>query len=659
MNIFKGFGLTSRIIALCLLVALIPLSIGIFISYQNSSTELQKLQLKKLKLRSNLAEQDVIRFLKSEVAVIETIALGDTLQAALQDGKDYEVVTGDLNEIMAQIDRERGGYSEIFVMDKTGKIVAGTDKTQLGLDKRDNPFFTEPIKAADHYVKDLYVSPTTGRTEFVIASVVKARLKDNIIGVIAARLYPKVLTDTLVESAKMVGETADVFVVNSENLMMTPSRFEGSTQVLKTRASQTAKECVGGKEITARVMDFRNKEVYGSFSTAAINKELGKNWCVVAKMDAGEVDAPVLALMQILLMVTALSVVGIIIVAFYVGSSISRPIKNVAEQMNASATQLSASAQQTAASSSQNSSIAQQVAATSTQQSRQAEEVSNTVSQMAAAIQQMSSSAQDASASASGTSKVAQQAGVKGEQSQKSLQEIKKLVADTAAMIKTMSTRSESIGEIVATITGIAEQTNLLALNAAIEAARAGDAGRGFAVVADEVRKLAEESAKAAEKIKTQISEMIAQIDDTVTSVQNGVKTTEDGSKTITDTLSDLQSISLSIQQVSAKMQEISAGAQQQSSSVQQLSKATEQFAASAEQNASGSQQLSSSTQQQSSATRQVASTAQQLTALARQLQKLAGTKEAKAPEEPKATDKPEPEKTPPADTKADAKDKS
>lgn len=59
------------------------------------------------------------------------------------------------------------------------------------------------------------------------------------------------------------------------------------------------------------------------------------------------------------------------------------------------------------------------------------------------------------------------------------------------------------INDLTEAIISITGQTNLLALNASIEAARAGDAGKGFSVVADEVGKLAEQSGKTANDIKS------------------------------------------------------------------------------------------------------------------------------------------------------------
>ena len=72
--------------------------------------------------------------------------------------------------------------------------------------------------------------------------------------------------------------------------------------------------------------------------------------------------------------------------------------------------------------------------------------------------------------------------------------------------VSEVETESADIKKIVEAIDGIAFQTNILSLNASVEAARAGETGKGFAVVAEEVRALAmrcaEESGKTAELVE-------------------------------------------------------------------------------------------------------------------------------------------------------------
>ena len=64
------------------------------------------------------------------------------------------------------------------------------------------------------------------------------------------------------------------------------------------------------------------------------------------------------------------------------------------------------------------------------------------------------------------------------------------------------------IHELVQTISEISSQTNLLALNASIEAARAGEAGKGFAVVASEIGSLASQTQVSADDIKKMVYEV-------------------------------------------------------------------------------------------------------------------------------------------------------
>ncbi|OAN52456.1 hypothetical protein A6A05_10770 [Magnetospirillum moscoviense] len=201
---------------------------------------------------------------------------------------------------------------------------------------------------------------------------------------------------------------------------------------------------------------------------------------------------------------------------------------------------------------------ASQMAATATETSHQATTVAASAQQASANVQTVASATEELAASINEIS----------HQVERSLQVAAKADEEarhTTAMVENLSTAVGKIGQIVQLINAIAGQTNMLALNATIEAARAGDAGKGFAVVAGEVKGLASQTAKATEEITAHIH-----------AVQQGTQEAVKAIDSISKVIREVNEISTTV-----------------ASAVQEQTAATDEIARNVEQAASGTQEVS------------------------------------------------------------------
>jgi len=574
MKIFEKIGLTARFISWFLFIALVPMAVIGYLSYNNAHEALNEAHFEQMDAASEIAEKALQVNFDADFKTIEGLSISRAFQVREFTPEAIWEMNSQLKDLLKKVDN----FYEVFLLSPDGRVVASSDEKSIGENKSQDEYFLGAKAAKGNYLKDIYLSSSTGEIGYATSTPVFILhdQSNDIAGYLVARIKIDDLDQLLSHVSESLGETGEIYLVNEEEIIFTATRHEGESVILKQKNdSEPIRKCLAGEESVVENINYKGIEVLGAYRGSELDKAVDKKWCIVAEVESSEVDAPVVILRNTIVLIALIALVLIFGVAFIasrsIGEFVRRPIRRAVEQLTAAASQLSASSQQTSAASQQNASVAQQVATGATQQSSQAEEISKAVSQMSSAVQQMSASSQEVSAISNTASQLAQRTGES----------------------------SEKVIDIVKTITGIASQTNMLALNAAIEAARAGEAGRGFAVVADEVRKLAESSGGSAVEIQDIVKDISDSMSETVGSIQN----------------------------VTKKIQEVSAGIQQQASSIQQIAKNLDSIASVSEQNASGAQQLSASIQQQSAANQQVAAASQQLQSLSLELQKLAGTK--------------------------------
>lgn len=623
-------GLTIQFLGWFVSIAIVPLAIISIIGYQNAQNSMKHTTYSNLLNSTELIEQVIVGYFDTEIHTVKAASADKTLRTGLLNPNKTNIDL--MNSYVDELALTDDENTEIFIIDAEGKVIASSDRTHIGADKSNDQYFLGPQRG--EYIKEPYLSDTTGKIQFVASYPIYSTNSNDIIGIICTRVNIDRLNDILHNAGKRLGESADVFILDENSKILTSPIQNPEMQFQEMKNKDSMRKYRTDGEFVGVIDDENGEKQLVSYGGDDIENELNKDWVVVAEIGNYEVLKSTMQLRNRVLLTGSILVIIVILLAFYasnvIGEYVRRPIRKAVEQIKASTSQFIASTQQISSVSQQNANIAQQVASGATQQSRQAEEISKTVSQMATTFQEMSVGAQEATTLSDNTAKEAEQSGVAGKKSQESLKAIQETFQSTSVMVKELTGSSEKIGAIIEAITKISEQTNLLALNAAIEAARAGEAGRGFAVVADEVRKLAEESSDAASEIKILITGMSSQMNGANARVDQGKEILESGVKTIDFTLDSLGKMSSSVKQVAAKVQQLSAGIQEQSSGVQQIAKAMDGIAAVAEQSSSGAQQLSAFTQQQSGANQQVAASAIELQRLAMELDMLTGRKAGK-----------------------------
>ncbi|NLM43198.1 MAG: methyl-accepting chemotaxis protein [Clostridiales bacterium] len=145
--------------------------------------------------------------------------------------------------------------------------------------------------------------------------------------------------------------------------------------------------------------------------------------------------------------------------------------------------------------------------------SAMAEEMHAASSEIEGAIDSISDKSQKGAQSAKEVSKRAENLKNNAIESQKRAQDIQ---LDVAIKLREAIEKSKAVEKIKIlsdVILDISSQTNLLALNATIEASQAGNAGSGFAVVAGEIRNLADHTKQTVNEIQKVTKQVIESVE--------------------------------------------------------------------------------------------------------------------------------------------------
>ena len=558
-------------------------------------------------------------------------------------------------------------FMDVFVSDLDGNISfvkKGADGTNI----KDRPYFQQVLKEKKSIISEPLAHRVTKELTFFYASPVTNDGK--IVGVLVA-------AENMAQIGKAVasitwGQTGYAYITDFRGVLVAhPVKDYVGNLNLSIESDRVAPELAqamrgGLAGNKGRVEYFFNGRDQMNVYTPVPHT----GWVAAVTTPMAEFLAPVRAIQTAILIAVAVVALVIVLVSLWLANSIAKPVRAVAEKMDAVAKgdltseielksgmkeikmlvgavnsmialmsgsireimdtskQVLARAEDLSAAAEESTASIEEVMAITERTSAQTENAAAAVQETNAGVEEVASGAQ---AAAQAASEAGEGAAVIAEAAQKggdSVEQMAAMITQTAkageqvgSAVENLAGTVKNISGFVATITQIADQTNLLALNAAIEAARAGEAGRGFAVVAEEVRKLAEESNRAAGEVGKLIGEITSRTESALKDSAGSSKIlkelVEKASETknvINDVVKRMNNVTENIQTIAATVEEQSASAEEMTAGMDSVSKSSIEIA---EQVGS----VSRSMQEQTKVVESIAASSEELVSLSASMQ--------------------------------------
>lgn len=217
--------------------------------------------------------------------------------------------------VIREYEKEHKDHETLFIAGPDGKTIASDDGVER--DMRDRAYFQDAMAG-----KIVYSQPLLSRaTKHVIIVAVAPILKDNqVVGVVGLVVPTAQLQQNL--SPAQPGETGEIYLIDSNGMMITSSRF--NAQLLEQRVIINASELelmvqtYASDQIAAqqsgsgRYKNYLNQPVYGSFHFIP---EVG--WGIVVEQQESEIMAkvqPSRIIAIILFLLSGIDVIGIVII---------------------------------------------------------------------------------------------------------------------------------------------------------------------------------------------------------------------------------------------------------------------------------------------------------------------------------------------------------
>jgi signal transduction histidine kinase len=322
--------ITTKLIVVFLTISILPLCIFAVLIYLQTEQFIKNETLNNLSMIASIQKNRVQNMLDQNVERLVMFTNRVQLKIELDQYNKKNSIQSQhfINNLLEAAKSEIKSFKDISILDTNGKVVASTDKAEIGSNKSKEEYFLKGLKHNEVTIifKDKK-NPTT-IMEYLAGPLI---LNGRTIGVASIESDAANNFFSTTQNYEGLGQTGDFYVAkkdkNGDAILISPLRFV-SNAPLNYKVSKNEvhtpiiQSTILKKEnIITDTLDYRGEPVL-----AATRYLEYPDWGLVIKVDKKEAFAPLDNLRYLIIITGTIISISVIIASLVIGKSISRPI---------------------------------------------------------------------------------------------------------------------------------------------------------------------------------------------------------------------------------------------------------------------------------------------------------------------------------------------
>ncbi|MEE8441484.1 MAG: cache and HAMP domain-containing protein, partial [Spirochaetia bacterium] len=228
--------------------------------------------------------------------------------------------------LLGRYTAEYRSWNEFFFVDQRGVVSVSSHAADEGLDRRENPYFTGPMRTGELAITDIYLTELDGTPSMTLSIPVFCLEHDgeHTIGVLVGRLDLDSVLYPLLQERIGMGETGETLIVNLEGFALNELRWAEDAPLRLRIVAEPALRAAAGETGVVETEDYRDERVLAAYAYIPLMR-----WGFVAKRDVAEVYAPIRAMLRDMVIIGITAAVIVTLVSFFLARTISRPILSI------------------------------------------------------------------------------------------------------------------------------------------------------------------------------------------------------------------------------------------------------------------------------------------------------------------------------------------